>query len=67
MIDPLLLQLIGKMYPQQLAAELCNVQPITKETIGDPTRGYENIFTITYKDRMYEQKQYMEWENEGGK
>ncbi len=50
-----------------LAYSLCSVQPMTKEVIGDPTRGYENIFTIKLWSVKYEKKQNMLWEDDGGK
>lgn len=61
-----LIELIRSWYPARIAAELCAVQPMTKEIIGDPTRGYDNIFTISYWSLMYEDKQEMMWEDDGG-
>jgi hypothetical protein len=51
-------------YMNYLAHSICDVQPMNN--IGDPTRGMENIFTITYSDIKYEYMQYEQWEYEGG-
>jgi hypothetical protein len=61
-----IIDIIRSTIPIQIALDIISVQSITKEMIGDPTRGYENILTITYKDRMYEMRQYEDWENDGG-
>ena len=65
-MNTLLFDLLRKTIPQRIAEDICSVQPITKETIGDPTRGWENIFTITYWGLQYEEKQYMMWDDDGG-
>lgn len=61
-----LLNLFRMYIPARIAEDLCSVQPITKEMISDPTRGWENIFTISYWSLKYEAKQEMTWEDEGG-
>jgi hypothetical protein len=63
-IDPVITKLLARAYVKNLAEMICSVQPM--DSISDPTRGNENIFTIRYWCHKYEQKQYMTWDDDGG-
>lgn len=65
-LSPEILSLIRIKYPSTVAQELISIPSITVKDIGDPTRGYENVFNVSYWSMKYEDKQYMTWEDEGG-
>jgi hypothetical protein len=51
---------------RKIAEDICSVQPMTKEVIGDPTRGWENVYTVFHWSVRYEVRQEMTWEDDGG-
>jgi hypothetical protein len=56
---------MARKYMDDLTQNLCNVQPVSIESISDPATG-ENIFTWSYAKQIFENNSRARWEDDGG-